>query len=873
MGKNGRAVVGVNGRESGHPVLNGSTVSLTPPPATEKSARQLLDEFEQTGCQQPFEEIVRRYGGMVFSVCFQVTKSAHDAEDATQAVFLSLAVQLRTGKQIMYLGPWLQQVARRMSMDIRRSRKRRQVREEIHGQTQAPRLTVPDSASPLHDGERALAVREEVDKLPAKYRMPLILHYFGGLSREEMARELKCRANTLGVRLHRGRQILAERLQKRGVLLGGMAAAPIAMDGLLSDVARNSVTSSLSTSLMRVTSDAASAIMLNGHTGLIADAVVSARVMKLARDVTTMMLLARVKFAAASIIVGMGLLTAGAGAIAQVLPARLQGPLHLPFGDLRDVVRRLISPITQILPQLVDAGTGHPVPSSEDLSDVQVRGLAFNDIALDPADEVNEWLGIKRTHEQSVPGIGVPVTRAAPRFDASFFARPDAPLVRADPVPARPNVMRTHDPLGRDHDEGYRVASSWQAPEPASSNALGASSARPDTPAAPAPTRPAAPAAQDVVTETVILASNLPVATAVHYDAEGSSLIGSSIGPITNLFQNSVTNSIALSFSADRASYSPASSLFVNPLVSRGATAVGTTMVLNGGMYDYTPARWNAGSPSVVRGFGTLRTGSAFVNNGVVVASGGTLRIDAPTIGNSIDNLVGERNGWYATQGGRLELPTTHVRSVDGRELVATWGEDASDPTLDLVNSVRVALRNVSQQGQLDIALLSDDRFDIPNTPRGTEAISIHEFDNKGIVFQDGTITFRYDDNGAALAGVSEAGLKIYTWQTSGWTRERSSIVDLSDKTIQLFTGSTLADYYAIGGNPARYGLSSTTGTVYYTPVVVVNASPDQGMTFTSSFNLTSAAPSVPEPASLAVVALGAGWLLRRPRRTPRSSV
>ena len=26
---------------------------------------------------------------------------------------------------------------------------------------------------------------EELDKLPAKYRMPLVLHYFGGLSRDE----------------------------------------------------------------------------------------------------------------------------------------------------------------------------------------------------------------------------------------------------------------------------------------------------------------------------------------------------------------------------------------------------------------------------------------------------------------------------------------------------------------------------------------------------------------------------------------------------------------------------------------------------------------------------------------------------------------
>ena len=58
-----------------------------------KSAQELLAEFRTTGRQEPFEEIVRRYAAMVFHICFQVLKNRHDAEDATQAVFLTLAVQ------------------------------------------------------------------------------------------------------------------------------------------------------------------------------------------------------------------------------------------------------------------------------------------------------------------------------------------------------------------------------------------------------------------------------------------------------------------------------------------------------------------------------------------------------------------------------------------------------------------------------------------------------------------------------------------------------------------------------------------------------------------------------------------------------------
>src|SRR5205814_9986414 len=66
---------------------------------------------------------------------------------------------------------------------------------------------------------------EELNKLPAKYRMPLVMHYFGGLSREEMAAELGCNPSTLGVRVHRGKALLGSRLAKRGVGISAVAMA------------------------------------------------------------------------------------------------------------------------------------------------------------------------------------------------------------------------------------------------------------------------------------------------------------------------------------------------------------------------------------------------------------------------------------------------------------------------------------------------------------------------------------------------------------------------------------------------------------------------------------------------------------------------
>ncbi|HVT89274.1 MAG TPA: RNA polymerase sigma factor [Tepidisphaeraceae bacterium] len=219
------------------------------PGSSGKSAQELLLEFAQSGREEPFEEIARRYAGMVYNVAMQVTRDAHDAEDATQATFLTLAVHAKTEGKIRYVGPWLRKVSQRLALDIRRSKKRRTNREQRHaintaqingngngnGEVVRHDLTISNG---LQLEELRVVMREELDKLPAKYRMPLILYYFGGLNPEQISKELRCKTSTLGVRLHRGRKMLAQSLSGRGVsinmvtvtlLLGGM------VDGFIKD--------------------------------------------------------------------------------------------------------------------------------------------------------------------------------------------------------------------------------------------------------------------------------------------------------------------------------------------------------------------------------------------------------------------------------------------------------------------------------------------------------------------------------------------------------------------------------------------------------------------------------------------------------------
>ncbi len=186
------------------------------------SGSDLLSQYCTTGAPEVFAQIMRAYGGMVFSVCLKVTKDPADAEDASQATFLTLAVQCKTGAKITYLGPWLKKVAKRSSLDLIRSKKRRTRRENITAENRPEHYSVHPGAKSA-DSEISQIIRAELDQLPAKYRLPLVLHYFGGLSHEEIGREMKITTAALGVRLHRGRKLLGKRLKARNISLEGMA--------------------------------------------------------------------------------------------------------------------------------------------------------------------------------------------------------------------------------------------------------------------------------------------------------------------------------------------------------------------------------------------------------------------------------------------------------------------------------------------------------------------------------------------------------------------------------------------------------------------------------------------------------------------------
>lgn len=182
--------------------------------------RKLLGEFLDQHDENAFAQLVSRYCGLVLGVCRRVLRDEHSAEDAFQATFLVLARRASRIRNRASLAGWLYAVAYRTAR--RATAKRLALREEA---LRDDIMATDDILAQITSRYEQQLLDEELNRLPAKYREPLVLRYLMGKSNKQVASELGLGVGVVEGRLKRGKDRLRLRLAKRGInLTVGLAA-------------------------------------------------------------------------------------------------------------------------------------------------------------------------------------------------------------------------------------------------------------------------------------------------------------------------------------------------------------------------------------------------------------------------------------------------------------------------------------------------------------------------------------------------------------------------------------------------------------------------------------------------------------------------
>jgi RNA polymerase sigma-70 factor, ECF subfamily len=178
---------------------------------SEQDDSQLVKASQQ-GDQNAFASLVQRHQRRIFNMVLRMLQDYEEASEITQEAFLAAWMGLPSFRGEARFATWLYRIAYNCALKQLERRKRerlllvaieaKQILEDVNKQKQAEAI--------LELRARQAIVREQLEKLPARYRSVLILRHLQEMTYEEIADILTMPIGTIKSHLFHARHLLKE---------------------------------------------------------------------------------------------------------------------------------------------------------------------------------------------------------------------------------------------------------------------------------------------------------------------------------------------------------------------------------------------------------------------------------------------------------------------------------------------------------------------------------------------------------------------------------------------------------------------------------------------------------------------------------------
>lgn len=182
----------------------------------------LLVQRAKKGDELAFGELMERYRQSVFYLILRMVKNEHDAEDLTLEVFSKVYFNIDMYAETHSFSTWLFKIASNHSIDFLRKKKNQQRPVKIDQPLNEETNWYFDLASDDPDPETLLmikqkekAIRNIISILPEEIRIVMKMRVFEELAYKEIAEKLDIAIGTVKARLFRGRNLLADMINKK----------------------------------------------------------------------------------------------------------------------------------------------------------------------------------------------------------------------------------------------------------------------------------------------------------------------------------------------------------------------------------------------------------------------------------------------------------------------------------------------------------------------------------------------------------------------------------------------------------------------------------------------------------------------------------
>ena len=164
---------------------------------------QLWVQQSRLGDKKAYEQLVCRHYRHILGMCLGILTNSSDAQDICQDTFLRGFEKIIELKDDAQFAGWIAAIARRLCLDyLRKCKMDKQARKCLSIEQVQNRSDFSDLAA-------------AIEKLPAEYRIPLLMYYFDGRDESAIAGHLVTSQSTVSRRIQAAKQLLYDFLSEK----------------------------------------------------------------------------------------------------------------------------------------------------------------------------------------------------------------------------------------------------------------------------------------------------------------------------------------------------------------------------------------------------------------------------------------------------------------------------------------------------------------------------------------------------------------------------------------------------------------------------------------------------------------------------------
>ena len=176
----------------------------------------------EVSADSSFEDIYKEYGQRILNLSYKMLRNEETARDLTQEIFIKVYLNKESFKKESNIYTWIYRIALNHILNFLKKNSRRNlmsieekktINELNKDKVHSINNDNPTPIEIINKSEREKTIWNAINSLPAKYRVPFILHKYEEKEQKDIAELMGISVSAVETRVHRAKKQLIKILE------------------------------------------------------------------------------------------------------------------------------------------------------------------------------------------------------------------------------------------------------------------------------------------------------------------------------------------------------------------------------------------------------------------------------------------------------------------------------------------------------------------------------------------------------------------------------------------------------------------------------------------------------------------------------------